>query len=91
MKSKDFLYYDLGVYCPCFSAYGYCSQNCHCTNCKNREYYEDFVEERVDMIKMKNPRAFDPKIVRVQDASEIEPHSSNAVPMPEVQVPRTFV
>uniref|UniRef100_A0A0E0DAU4 CRC domain-containing protein n=1 Tax=Oryza meridionalis TaxID=40149 RepID=A0A0E0DAU4_9ORYZ len=67
-------------YCPCFSAYGYCSQNCHCTNCKNREYYEDFVEERVDMIKMKNPRAFDPKIVRVQDASEIEPQSSNAVP-----------
>lgn len=37
------------------------------------------VEERVDMIKMKNPRAFDPKIVRVQDASEIEPQSSNAV------------
>ncbi|EEE60603.1 hypothetical protein OsJ_14005 [Oryza sativa Japonica Group] len=79
------------LYCPCFSAYGYCSQNCRCTNCKNREYYEDFVEERVDMIKMKNPRAFDPKIVRVQDASEIEPQSSNAVPMPEVQVPRTFV
>ncbi|XP_015633502.1 protein tesmin/TSO1-like CXC 4 [Oryza sativa Japonica Group] len=68
------------LYCPCFSAYGYCSQNCRCTNCKNREYYEDFVEERVDMIKMKNPRAFDPKIVRVQDASEIEPQSSNAVP-----------
>lgn len=35
----------------------------------------------MDMIKMKNPRAFDPKIVRVQDASEIEPHSSNAVPV----------
>lgn len=34
----------------------------------------------MDMIKMKNPRAY-PKIVRVQDASEIEPQSSNAVPV----------
>uniref|UniRef100_A0A0D9W2A6 CRC domain-containing protein n=1 Tax=Leersia perrieri TaxID=77586 RepID=A0A0D9W2A6_9ORYZ len=44
----------------------------------NYQSNEDSVEERMDIVKMNNPRS-GPKIVRVVDAMEIDSQSSNAV------------
>ncbi|EEC79777.1 hypothetical protein OsI_21187 [Oryza sativa Indica Group] len=67
------------LYCRCFRSRYFCSDNCNCSGCYNIKYYEDAIEEISDMIQMKNPNAFDPRIiVSVQDATAADPQSSTS-------------
>uniref|UniRef100_A0A0D9WKF0 CRC domain-containing protein n=1 Tax=Leersia perrieri TaxID=77586 RepID=A0A0D9WKF0_9ORYZ len=63
-------------YCPCFSTYHFCV-DCKCSGCHNTEDNGDEVEETFAIARMKNPGAFGPKIVSVQDATIVDPRSSS--------------
>lgn len=48
----------LKLYCECFSRNGFCSHNCKCHNCKNREEFNSKRDVCVEEIWKRKPEAF---------------------------------
>ncbi|XP_078428849.1 protein tesmin/TSO1-like CXC 2 [Wolffia australiana] len=58
----------LKLYCECFAAGVYCTDNCSCQGCLNRLEHEEIVMETRKQVENRNPLAFAPKVV-VQETS----------------------
>ena len=52
----------LKLYCDCFAAGGFCGPTCTCVNCANREENSAAVLHQRDIIRQRNPNAFDQKV-----------------------------
>ncbi|XP_020521369.1 uncharacterized protein LOC18431707 isoform X1 [Amborella trichopoda] len=53
----------LKLYCECFASGTFCGETCSCLECFNRPEYEEKCCEKRKSIVIRNPMAFDPKIV----------------------------
>ena len=61
----------LKLYCECFAANQYCG-GCGCLDCHNTSEYEALVNRTRDVIKIRNPTAFQPKVLEVFTADGLE-------------------
>ncbi|KAM0968815.1 hypothetical protein ACFX13_017414 [Malus domestica] len=66
----------LKLYCDCFAAGVYCAETCACQGCFNIPDYEDTVLETRQQIEARNPLAFAPKIVQLEEEIQFTPASA---------------
>jgi len=57
----------LKLYCHCFRAGKYCTHECLCVSCKNKEEYQSERTRAMETIKSRNPLAFKPRIDTVEN------------------------
>jgi hypothetical protein len=56
----------LKLYCDCFASGQYC-ENCSCSECLNQSDFEETRKNAMNSILEKNPEAFNPKLVNLED------------------------